>query len=233
MEKGRYPRLEGLVGEMSHHIKNLLNKLEGGAYMVNSGLKRDRPEIVKSGWSIVEDNINRVSDLLMNIILYSREAPEPESCSPNDILEEVYDTIKARIKDSGTRLSKKLAPDVDTCHIDPKAIHMALLNVCVYLLDSEDDKDKGERKTGLDLAVEKGKGGAKFTISVSGGRQLAAEYPLTLEDLYKGESKGRGFGLCVAQKIVQGHGGTLTLESTPDKGTVFALYVPANPGSSG
>lgn len=232
MSSEKYPRLEGLVGEMSHYIKNILNKLEGGAYMVNSGLKRGRAEIVKSGWSIVEDNINRVSDLLMNIIFYSREAPEPEPCSPNDILEEVYDAIKDRLKDSGMRLSKKLASDVEACYLDPKAIHMALLNVCVYLVESQDDKDKGHREIELHLTAEKGKGGAKFAISVSGGRQSEAEYPLTFEELYKEESKGRGFGLYVAQKIVQAHGGTITLKSAPEKGRVFAVYLPANPGTS-
>ncbi|MBW2066073.1 MAG: HAMP domain-containing histidine kinase [Deltaproteobacteria bacterium] len=229
MNDEKRPSLDELVSEMSHSIKNILNKLEGGAYMVNSGLSRDRPEILKSGWSILEENIDRVSDLLMNILLYSKEwAPEPETCSPNKILDDVFDVIRGRIRGSKTELSKESAPEVEECLLDPKAIHMALLNIYGYVIGSLRPGDRGSRDVRLELAAEEGDEGVRFKVLVFGQGVSTVIHETAFEELYKREPMDATFGLRVAKKVVEAHRGTLTLESMPGEGLIFTVYVPAN-----
>ena len=95
--KERESTLGRAVGDMAHYIKNILNGLEGGVYMVNTGLKRERQELLTRGWNMVEKNVIQISDLALNMIIYSKGwKPEPELCSPNDIAEEALDILKKR-----------------------------------------------------------------------------------------------------------------------------------------
>ncbi len=71
------------VAGMAHCIKNILNGLKGGSYMVDLGIKKNRPEKLESGWQMVSRNINRTSDLVQDLLSYSKERePEIEAMFP-------------------------------------------------------------------------------------------------------------------------------------------------------
>ncbi|TMF01605.1 MAG: ATP-binding protein [Chloroflexi bacterium] len=62
----------------------------------------------------------------------------------------------------------------------------------------------------------------------------AADLPHVFEPFRRGENvvgriSGTGIGLASAQRIVQGHGGTLSVESEPDKGSTFTIRLPLTP----
>ena len=48
----------------------------------------------------------------------------------------------------------------------------------------------------------------------------------------RGEQKGMGLGLTICRSIIQKHGGTITVETTPGQGTSFHIYLPASSGGS-
>jgi len=64
------------VAILSHDIKNILEGLQGGAYVVDEALKDQDQELMKKGWSVVKKNINEISRLVQNI-LYSSKKRKP------------------------------------------------------------------------------------------------------------------------------------------------------------
>ena len=56
------------IALLSHGIKNILEGLQGGAYIVDEGLKDEDLELVKRGWNIVNKNIFNVTDFVKNIL---------------------------------------------------------------------------------------------------------------------------------------------------------------------
>ena len=62
-----------LISSVSHGIKGLLTGLDGGTYLVNSGLQRNDPQRVKQGWEMVQRNIERIRGTVMNILYYAKE----------------------------------------------------------------------------------------------------------------------------------------------------------------
>lgn len=86
IESERVSAVGQAVAGMAHYIKNILNGLQGGVYVVNTSLKRNKPDLLPKGWAMVENNIGKISDLVMNMLAYSKERePDYESCNPNDI----------------------------------------------------------------------------------------------------------------------------------------------------
>jgi nitrogen-specific signal transduction histidine kinase len=64
------------VATLSHDIKNILEGLQGGAYVVDEAMKDQDQELMKKGWSVVKKNISEISRLVQNI-LYSSKKRKP------------------------------------------------------------------------------------------------------------------------------------------------------------
>ncbi len=237
------------VAGMAHYTKNILNGLQGGVYIVNTSLKKDKPDLLRKGWGMVENNVSRISDLVMNMLIYSKERePDYVSCSPNDIAQEVYDlmyeTLKARsakldylMKEKGMhpdiKLSKDFDPSIDECYLDPTGAHRCLLNLVTNAIDActqEPDEDKDFR---VIIRTRKEDDGISFDV-VDNGVGMSKEVQEKLFERFfstKGP-KGTGLGLLVTRKIVDEHGGTISFESEPGQGTTFTMHFPCRKDSS-
>src|SRR5690606_25359467 len=58
---------------LSHSIKNILQALRGGADVVEMGLRSDNVDQAKKGWGIVDRNLQRIYNLTMNLLQYSKQ----------------------------------------------------------------------------------------------------------------------------------------------------------------
>ena len=170
-----------------------------------------------------------ISDLVINMLMYSEEKePDLEYCSPNDIAEEVFDLIVEKAAQAHVRLVKDFDMDIDECYLDQRGLQHCLLNVGAFAIDA---LSKDPQKEGTSVAIKTGKeeGGIRFDVVVS-GLDLPEEIkdkPIEQFFTVKG-SRGRGFGLLVAKKIVEESGGSITFESTPGKGGTFSIHLPCN-----
>lgn len=216
------------IAGMEHYIKNILNKLEGGSYMVNTGLRRNKPEVVTKGWRIVETNLQKISDLVMNLLLVSRESEQDmDWCSPNDIAGDVLDLLEKRARNNRLKLVEEFEPDMDECYLGMKEVHRCLLNIGTYIVETCDtDNEEGEPCT-LMFKTIKAEEGIRFHIVVDGLDLPEDLHEKFIERIEPDE--GREFGLIVAKHIAEGEGGTISLETGPGKGFTFTLFFPNQP----
>jgi PAS domain S-box-containing protein len=228
IERERLSAVGQTVAGMAHYIKNILNGLEGGIYMVNTGMKKDKQPMLAKGWGIVQNNVAKISDLVMDMLTYSRERePELESCSPNDIAQDVFDLMDEKAKKSRVTLVKDFDPSIDICFLDPAGLHRCLLNLVTNAIDAcvfDGNKEKG---WSVIIKTQKGEDEIRFDVTDNGMGMTKEIQEKIFERFFttKG-SKGSGFGLLVTQKTIQEHGGRVSFESTPGKGTTFSLHLP-------
>ena len=243
IESERVSAIGQAVAGMAHYMKNILNGLQGGRYIVNTGLKKDEPDLLAKGWAMVENNIGKISDLALNMLAYSKERePDYVSCNPNDIAQEVYDlmyeTLEARSSISYDRMKKKsmesrvkLVKDFDSsiseCYLDPSGLHRCLLNLVTNAIDACTlEADAGKDWSVVIRTREEGDG-VRFDI-VDNGMGMTKEVQDKVFDRFFSTKAGQGtgLGLLVTQKIVDEHGGTISFESEPGKGTTFTMRFP-------
>ena len=214
------------IARMDHYIKNILNKLEGGSYMVNTGLRKNKPEIFSKGWRIVETNLNKVSDLVMNLLLVSKESEKDhEWCSPNDIAQDVLTLLPQRAGSPRVELAKAFGPDLDECYLGMKEVHRCLLNIGAYIVENCDTDIEGGEPCTLLLKTVKAEEGIRFEIVVNGlglPRDIGEKFIERIEP-----AEGMEFGLIAARNIAEGEGGAISLETGPGKGFNFTLYFPS------
>ena len=239
------------VAGMAHYTKNILNGLQGGVYIVNTSLKKDKPDLLRKGWSMVENNVARISDLVMNMLVYSKERePDYVKCSPNDIAREVYDLMHESLKAKAAKLeylmkekavgptvklSTDFDPSIDECYLDPVGVHRSLLNLVTNAIDACTEKSDDKGDLSVIIRTRKEDGGIRFEIEDDGAGMTAEVQEKLFERFFSTKGpKGTGLGLLVTRKIVDEHGGAISYESAPGKGTTFTIVFPCKePGAAG
>ena len=218
------------VAGLAHYIKNILTGLRGGMYMVNVGLEKDKPKMLREGWGVVSRNVERVSELVMDLLTYSKDRkPEPTDCNPKEIVSDVLDLVKDYAAEHQVTLNTDLDPAVEQAQLDKSGIHRVLLNLVTNAIDAcifDPDTSKNWQVT-VRTRVEKNEEKILvFEISDNGlGMTQEVQEKLFSRFFSTKEGRGTGLGLLITQKIVEEHGGEVKVSSTSGKGTTFFVYL--------
>jgi signal transduction histidine kinase/pSer/pThr/pTyr-binding forkhead associated (FHA) protein len=215
------------IATLSHHIKNILQGIRGGSYLIEMGLSAHDEAVVRKGWGMVERNQNKISALVMDMLTFSKERePEPILGDLNATVTEVVELMQTRAAELEVALDWQPATEMPQILFDPEAIHRAVLNVVTNALDAC-DKQPGGRVVVSTANVPDEKM-LQITVEDNG----VGIPPEDMEKIFtifvsqKG-SRGTGLGLPVSQKILKEHGGRIRVESTVGTGSRFILELPA------
>lgn len=219
-----------LLGEtiagMSHTIKNILSGLQGGVYIVDSGLARGKEEKVRQGWDMVKRNVEKISDLVQGILYASKERkPEYRECDPGELLWEVCDLYETKVHSEGVELVREFEREMGSVPLDPAGIHSAVANLLSNALEAcRNIRERPPRITVTGRLEDK-----VLAIRVSDN---GIGMPQEVKDRLFGKfystkgSRGTGLGLVITKKVIEEHGGTITVESEAGEGTSFIIEIP-------
>jgi signal transduction histidine kinase len=217
------------VAGLAHYIKNILNGLKGGAYVINSAMKKNNIDLVANGWRIVEKNIDQIAHIVLDMLVYSKERePEYQIVDPNELVTDVLELMKERAQVSGVTLVPHLKPGLKEVSMDRTAIHRCLLNLVSNAIDASALEGIMSGKGTVTITTDRPKGWAvKFEVKDNGiGMDEKIQKKLYTGFFSTKGSKGTGLGLPVTQKIVQEHKGELQFKTKVGKGTTFSLLLP-------
>lgn len=217
------------IATLSHHIKNILQGIRGGSYLIDEGLKHEQTELIRKGWRIVDKNQERISNLVMDMLSFSKERePQLSDADINETVGDVVELALPRAADVGVTLEWQPAADIPLLQFDPDALHRAVLNIVTNAVDACEKVEGGRVRVSTRLVVEP----PQLEIIVEDNGEGIP--PDDLERIFsvfesrKG-SRGTGLGLPVSRKILREHRGDILVESEPSKGSRFILQLPAIP----
>jgi len=215
------------IAVLSHHIKNILQGIRGGSYLIEMGLTEHDESIIRRGWNIVEKNQAKISALVMDMLTFSKERePDLRPANLNQVVSDVVELVQPRAAEMHVEIHVQLAETMPEMVFDPEGIHHAVLNVATNALDALADRPEG--KTGK-VEIHTDYDGRLARVHVrDNGPGIPPE---EIENLFrpfvstKG-ARGTGLGLPVSQKILLEHGGRIYVQSEPGQGTCFTLELP-------
>ena len=212
------------VAYLSHHIRNILQGLQGGAETVELGIKRAAIETVSSGWSIVRRNLDRTLYLAANMLTFAKDRrPRIESTALNPIIEEVVALVQTRADEKGVMLLTELEelPDIP---LDPHGIHQVAHNIVLNAIDATPaDTGRVNIRTTFDAVRSL----VLLSISDNGPGIEDAAIDRIFEAFHSSKGNaGTGLGLAAAKKIVEELHGEISVQSTIGSGTTFSVKLP-------
>lgn len=214
------------IATLSHHIKNILQGVRGGSYLIDMGLRDHNEELIGKGWNIVEKNQNKIYHLVMDMLTFSKERqPALQPASLNDTVGDVCELMQARADEFHVTFEYRPAAEIPETTFDPEGIHRAVLNIVVNALDAVEGMENGavSVETGYSSEVDR-----VFVIVTDNGPGISEDQLTKIFNVFESTkgARGTGLGLAVSQKIIREHGGEIAVESRPGLGCRFTLAWP-------
>jgi signal transduction histidine kinase len=225
----------GFVASVSHELKTPLTAIRMFAETLQMGRVADSQTQEEYLGTIVSE-CERLSRLVDGVLLFSKteQGKRPFRFRPTDAAGAVAAaarTLEYPLSQQGFRLQMKLENGIPQIDADRDAIEQAVLNLLSNAM-----KFSGEaRDIELDLACENGE--AMVRVADHGIGIAPEEQARIFEKFYRVSAPetqripGTGLGLALVAQIAMAHGGRVTVESAPGKGSVFCLHLPIKTGA--
>lgn len=226
LDNERLAAVGSTVAQLAHGIKNILTGLEGGMYVVRSGIKKGSTERTNKGWEMLERNVQRITVLVKGFLSFSKgHTPNVTPTDPTLLAQDVVDLYQDAARAAGVKLLYEPPPDMADVSVDPEDIKTCLENLVSNAIDACRASRKEDQV--VTVRVAEVDGDLVYEVSDNGvGMDCEIKNKVFTTFFSTKGMGGTGLGLLVTRKIVQEHGGRIEVESVPDQGSVFRVVLP-------
>jgi len=227
VEAERMAAVGHTVAGLAHGVKNLVTALEGGMYMLNSGMQGGRAERIAQGMDMLQRNIERIGGFVKSFLGFARGREIRASMGdPAAVAAEVVDQYRVKARQNGINLRYTAQPGMAEAPIDYESLHEGLTNLVGNAIDACLMTEEG-KSCSIDVSVSEENGVIRYDVKDTGCGMDADTKKKVFSNFFttKGEN-GTGLGLLMTKKLVQEHGGTISLESRVGQGTTFSIRLP-------
>ena len=177
---------------------------------------------LSSRLATVQRETARLKDILDDFLRYAGKLEvDKRPVNLNELLEELIDFFNPQAQLSRVQLRLRSAPQEVIVPADPRLLKQAVLNLMLNGVQA-----MGEQGGELILSAGQENGEARIDV-IDTGPGLSAEATQRIFQAYYSTKKGgTGLGLPMTRRIIEEHGGRLTVRSEPGKGSDFTIRLP-------
>jgi signal transduction histidine kinase len=215
----------GAIGELAaavaHEVNNPLTGILGFAELLLDEMPDGDPHHTEI--AVIRDEAVRARTIVRALLEFAR--PRPPQRIPTDLnglATSTLDLIQYRAQQAEVLITTGLG-DLPRLELDPDALSQVLLNLFNNAIDA--------MPRGGELRVVTKEEGGRVCVSVAdtgmGMDEATRDRIFTPFFSTRGTGGGTGLGLSVSLQIVQGHGGSISVDSTPGRGSTFSVWLPS------
>jgi PAS domain S-box-containing protein len=233
MHAQRIDSIGNLAGGIAHDFNNILTSILGSTAIMKRKMRKS------NAWyhfaDIIETAAKRGAGLTRQLLTFARKStPQFRPVLVNDIIDETLRLFERSI-DKSIVINKVMTDDVAIIKGDDGQIQQAILNLLINARDAM--PNGGEitisshtitpdlRETTIFGEAQSGEF-ASIVIRDSGIGMTYAVQQRIFEPFFTTKEKGTGLGLSVVYGVVNSHGGFLSVQSEPGKGSQFSMFFP-------
>lgn len=220
----RYEEIASLAGSIAHEIKNPLSTINLNLGLLKEDLgtentPRDRRMLKKI--ETVQRECRQLEELLEDFLRFARVGQlELEETDLNDAVQDFIEFYQPQADAQKVELSPHLAADLPAVRLDRPLFRQVLLNLAI---NAQQAMPKGGL---LELQTSTRDNRAQLDLIDNGSGMDAETLSRIFDPFYSTKAGGSGLGLPTVRKIVEAHGGQITVASEPKRGTRFTIALP-------
>jgi two-component system NtrC family sensor kinase len=208
-----------MAAHIAHEVRNPLSSIGLNAELLEEELQGS-PAGIRLARAI-QGEVDRLTALTEEYLRFARlPQPKLERHDVRSILTSLLDFIGADARARAVTVVAEVAEDLPEARVDEGQLRQALLNLCRNAVEA--------MAGGGTLTVRAAAADDALVVAVSDtGPGIPAEHRQRIfEPFYSTKEHGSGLGLALTQHIIAAHGGTTTVESSPDRGSTFVVRLP-------
>ena len=222
-----------LAAGIMHEINNPLATIGACVAALENRVEDDLPPVTQAAMreylQIIDKEVMRCEAIVDGLLDFSR--PKGKAKGPvnvSAILEDTLFLLKHHERFKRIEVHRELADDLPTLTANGEQLIQVFMAIMLNAMDAMEQ--------GGELTVRSGHGTVhedevEVEIEDTGVGMPRSELPKIFEPFYTTKSTGRGtgLGLSICYGIVAEHGGRITVDSQPGRGSVFRVYFPVTP----
>jgi len=217
-----------LAAGVAHEINNPLTGILLYANMVLDGLDKDDPH--RKALQFVVDDADRCSDIVKNLLVYSRQTnPLKKTLVMNTLVEEGLSLIRDQKLFMNVKLLKVFSKEEMHIQVDRNQMAQVIINLVMNAVDAMDKKGTLTLRTYRKEKTQK----ICLEVSDTGCGIPENNLPKIFDPFFttKGLGKGTGLGLSTVYGIIKENHGEISVKETSSAGTTFLLQFPEYRGT--
>ncbi|MBI5761295.1 MAG: MCP four helix bundle domain-containing protein [Planctomycetales bacterium] len=219
-----------LAACVAHEIRNPLTSLKMWMFTLRRALS-DHKEL-QANVDLMAEETTRLESIVREFLEFSRPPQlKLERQHVNHILEKTVDLLRHRLVESRAEILLEYQTDLPDIFVDAEQLRQVFINLIHNSIDAMEEGGQ----IGISCSVAE-RGGKKMVVAHvtdSGSGMPTEAQDRIFEPFFTTKDSGTGLGLCIAASIMTHHNGALILEASGQRGTRFAIWIPAfvNPHS--
>ncbi|HZH30585.1 MAG TPA: ATP-binding protein [Pyrinomonadaceae bacterium] len=217
------------AAQVAHEIKNPLGSIRLGVAMLRD---MTQPGEAHDTIDLVERGIDHLNKLTVDVTQFSREKQlSLERTNLHALLDASLELVSEQIRVKSAPIERHYMSEPLAGELDADQLRQVFVNLLANALDAGEERSPVSITTALVSRAPGGNGAAappraRITIADRGRGMDAKTRARIFEPFYTTKKRGTGLGLAIVKKIVEQHGGAITVESAPGEGTRFHVELP-------
>ena len=220
IRKERLAMLGQLASGVGHDLRNPLGAIKNAAYFLNMVLEEPDPE-VKETLEILKKEVGTSEAIISSLLDFARaNPPTKRKTGVSKVLQEAL--ARAAVPNN-IEVLQEISETLPEILADPDQLGQVFGNI---ILNGIQAMTEGGQLTIKSEAPAPGR--VSVSITDTGAGIPEEQLEKLFEPLYTTKAKGVGLGLAIVKTLVEGHGGTIEVESEIGRGSVFTVRLPIN-----
>jgi PAS domain S-box-containing protein len=217
LQSERMAAIGELAGMVGHDLRNPLTGIKNATYYLKKKCALSPDSSEKEMLDVIDNSINHANKIISDLLDYSREMHlQLIDCSSRSLLQEALTMVQvpANVKITDFTLNEP------TIKADVGKMVRVFINLIKNAIDA---MPKGGK---LKIRSTTANGNVSIAFADTGTGISEEVMAKLFTPLFTTKAQGMGFGLPICKRVVEAHGGKITVKSTVGKGTTFTVTLP-------
>ncbi len=221
-QRERLSTLGNMAATVAHELRNPLNSVSMGLQRLKGEFRPTQDEEQYSRFiELMRREVERLNLIVEEFLSLARPMEiKPEPVRIDELLQEMAVLAESDAKSKKVEIKVVVPPDLPVARVDRNYFKQALLNLILNGMQAM------SRGGGLTLEANVYRDHMVVSVADTGAGIPEDVLPRIFDPYFTTKTKGAGLGLPIARRIVEAHGGSLTVNSTVGQGTRFQIEVP-------